>query len=149
MNHTSLIRQTDLIKASQNAYKTLRRQNITPTPWLIALEVSKMPAPAYYITYTYALSIMRALHAGRQIAVTGPRRKMLLEFYAKLTAHRRQYPSPISDATAYILASCCASSFFLSPQRILTLLALGDVASRRARAIAKTQALTTPQHPLP
>lgn len=95
-----------------------------PTIDDIISRVISSPAPAYYLSFSYAYRHISACN--KRLAESGSigesadkatRRRMILELAAKSKALTERYPRlTLSDAVARVLAGEQASSFFLTQQ---------------------------------
>lgn len=81
----------------------------------ISRQAALRPAPAYYVTYEYALRVIRVLRHGRMGMRRDRRREMFEEINNKVSVIENLTGSSLPAALDYVLKNCPASQFFISP----------------------------------
>lgn len=92
------------------------------TSGYIARKAAAMPAPGYYVSFDYALRVLRYMRRSGFIPREGKGAGALWrELCSKVTALQQRHRIPDSEALSRVLADGKASSFFIRPATALRL----------------------------
>ena len=113
----SVMRRKDLQKCYDKIVKQCKKQGVKSTPTTIIEQTINSEAPGYYITYDYALRLLRQYrHRKLPRNYSALKRDMVIEIARKVNKLMElQQGYTEGEALAMVLASGNASRFFISP----------------------------------
>ncbi len=117
MHDLILQRNSDFLAATRQVIAAMKTTpgNDEMTWGEISRQAALRPAPTYYVTYEYALRVIRVLRHGRMGLRRDRRREMFEEINRKVTAVQNATGTSLPSALDYVLKNCPASQFFISP----------------------------------
>lgn len=112
-------RDTDFMKTCRKVMQESGKKQLTTRK--ITEIASKMPAPGYYVTFTYALRVIRSMNNKKLHTKTDFASKRWEELKLRVNALTKRHNISDTEALARVLAQGGATSFFISPTTALRL----------------------------